>query len=775
MSIGLGREDFSIIIIAGRKSMSVILKNVVTAFCAAITCVHAAVANDVGAPTTEEKIEELLATMSLEEKAGQLTQFSDPGDVTGPTPGEARERRKRELVKSGVIGSTLNVIGAENVRALQKIAVEDSRLGIPMIFGYDVIHGHKTMFPVPLAEAASWDLDLIEQSARVAAIEAAAQGLNWTFAPMVDISRDPRWGRVMEGAGEDPFLGAEIAVARVRGFQGEDLAANDTIAATLKHFAAYGFAEAGKDYNAADVGAVTLFNTILPPFKAALERADARTIMNAFNTLNGVPATGDKYLQRDLLKGEWGFDGFIISDWGSGIEMIEHGFAADELDAARLSMIGGSDMDMESFVYAPYLPDLVRDGEVEEEWLDDAVRRVLRVKFELGLFDDPYRYVDPQREETVLFTSEHREISRKVAEASIVLLKNDNGMLPLKAGEKVALIGALASDKDTPLGNWRAQAEKGSAVSVREAFEEAGLDFEYAEGAAVETGDASFATEVVVNLSDKSGFQDAVDAAAAADKVVLVLGEDALQSGEGRSRADIGLPGVQQALLEEVVAANPSAILAVMSGRPLTLTWADQNVPAIVQAWHLGHEAGYAITDVLTGTVNPSGKLPMTFPRSVGQIPIYYNFLNTGRPGPRKEVFWSHYTDESNAPLYPFGHGLSYTNFEYSRLRTRKKGNGVEVSVRVENMGPREGKEVVQLYIRDRVASVSRPVRELKGFRKISLRSGEQQTVTFLLTGKELGFYDGQGEFVVEPGEFDVFVGGSSSASLTSSFAFSGE
>lgn len=725
------------------------------------------------APAIDQQIEDLIEQMTLEEKAGQLTQFSDPGDVTGPLPKGDRDRRKRRLIQTGVVGSTLNVLGAEKVRTFQKIAVEESRLGIPMIFAYDVIHGHKTIFPIPLAEAASWDLDLIEQSARVAAIEASAQGLNWTFAPMIDISRDARWGRVMEGAGEDPFLGAEIAVARVRGFQGDDLSASDTIAATLKHFAGYGFAESGKDYNAADVGAVTLFNTILPPFRAAIERANARTVMNSFNTLNGIPATGDTYLQRDLLKGDWGFDGFIISDWGSGIEMIDHGFAADERDAARLSMIGGSDMDMESFVYAPYLPELVRDGEVEEAWIDDAVRRVLRVKFELGLFDDPYKYIDEERESALLFTDEHRKISRQVAEASIVLLKNTDDALPLKTGEKIALIGALAADKDSPLGNWRAQGETGTAISVREAFDGANLDFTFAEGAAVEIGEASFATEVVVNTDDKSGFNEAIDAAGSADKVVIVLGEDAYQSGEGRSRADIGFSGVQQELLEAVYAANSNVVLVVMSGRPLVLTWADENIPAIVQAWHLGHEAGPAITNILTGKTNPSGKLPMTFPRSVGQTPIYYNYLNTGRPGPREEVFWSHYTDESNAPLYPFGHGLSYAEFEYSRLRIRNRENGVEVTVRVKNTSDRAGHEVVQLYIHDRVASVSRPERELKGFEKFALDPGERKTVTFILTDKELGFYNTQAEYVVEAGEFDVFVGGSSSAELSAKFDFS--
>ena len=714
----------------------------------------------------QARIEELISQMTLEEKAAQLTQLSNPGDVTGPMPSDEIAREKREIVTSGTIGSMLNVVGVEDTRAFQQIAVEESRLGIPIIFGYDVIHGQKTIFPIPLAEAASWDLELIEQSARVAAIEASAQGINWTFAPMIDISRDARWGRVMEGGGEDPYLGSEIAVARVKGFQGDDLSAHDTIAATAKHFAGYGFAESGKDYNTVDVGTVTLHNVILPPFKAAIERANVRTVMNAFNTLNGIPATADDYLQRDILKGEWAFDGFVVSDWGSGIEMVEHGFAEDGRDVARLSISGGSDMDMESFAYAPHLADLVADGVISEDVIDDAVRRVLQVKFELGLFDDPYRYMDEQREAELLFSGFHRQTAREVADASIVLLKNDENALPLKTDEKIALIGALAADKDTPLGNWRAQGEADSATSVLEAFDASGFTFSYSEGAVVEIGRADFLNEVQVNTTDKSGFADAVQAAQNADKVVIVLGEDAYQSGEGRSRANIDFPGVQQELLELVYAANKNVILVVMSGRPLDLTWADANVPAIIQAWHLGHESGPAILGVLSGEINPSGKLPMTFPRSAGQIPIYYNHLNTGRPGPNNIVFWSHYSDESNAPLFPFGHGLSYTVFQYSELTSSQNGNEITASVTIQNTGNRAGKEVVQLYIRDRVASISRPVRELKGFQKVSLEPGERKIVNFTLTASELGFYNGDGEFLVESGVFDIFVGGSSTAEL---------
>ncbi|MBS3745188.1 MAG: beta-glucosidase BglX [Wenzhouxiangellaceae bacterium] len=716
------------------------------------------------------RIEQIIGEMTLEEKIGQLTQYNGSWDVTGPASDAGDDQRKAEDVNSGLVGSMLNVIGVENIRSIQEKAVRNSRFDIPMIFAYDVIHGHKTMFPIPLAEAASWDLEMIEESARLAAVEASAQGLNWTFAPMVDISRDARWGRVMEGAGEDPFLGARIAVARVNGFQGDALDAADTIAACIKHFAAYGFAEAGKDYNAAEVGTTTLYNVIFPPFKAAIDEANVRTAMNAFNTVNGIPATGDRFLQRDILKGEWGFDGLIVSDWGSAAEMIDHGFAANREEAAFLAMRAGSDMDMESYVYRDHLEDLVEAGRIDEALIDDAVRRVLRVKFELGLFDDPFRYLDEQREATLLLSAEHRDAARRMAERSVVLLKNEGGLLPLKKGESIALIGALAEDKDSPLGNWRAQADEASAVSVVEGFEEADLEFTFAKGAALEVGNADFATEVDVNVTDRSGFEEAVSVAREADKVAIVLGEDALMSGEGRSRARIDLPGVQQELLELVHAANPNVILVVMSGRPLVLTWADENVPSIVQAWHLGHESGHALTNVLTGEVNPSGKLPMTFPRALGQVPIYYNRLPTGRPGPRDVVFWQHYTDEQNAPLYPFGHGLSYTEFDYSDLQVRRRGEEFEVSVNVRNTGGVAGEEVAQLYLRDLFAGISRPVRELKGFEKIALAPGEVKRVTFRLTGQELGYYDPSGAFVVEPGDFEVYVGGSSAADLAASF-----
>jgi len=587
---------------------------------------------------------------------------------------------------------------------------------------------------------------------------------------MIDVTRDPRWGRVMEGAGEDPYLGALIAKARVRGFQGDDLSAHDTIVATAKHFAGYGFAEAGKEYNTVEVGSVTLFNTILQPFRDVLESANPRSVMNAFNTINGIPATADAALQRDLLKGEWGFDGVVVSDWGSAFELIDHGYAVDGRDAACIAITAGSDIDMESHVYLDHLQSLVETGDVDEALIDDAVRRTLRIKFELGLFDDPYRYLNKDREQEKLLAEEHLDAALEMARKSIVLLKNDLSILPISKEESVGLIGALAADKDAPLGNWRGQADAHSAMSVLEGFEQAGLNFQYAHGVTVEIGNAGFEYPVVVNTENRDGFDEAVEAARNVDKVVLVLGETARQSGEGRSRADIGLPGLQQELLEAVCAVNPNVVLVVMSGRPLVLSWADTHVPAIVQAWHLGHRSGQAITDVLTGAENPSGKLPMSFPRAVGQIPVYYNHLNTGRPGPKHEVVWAHYSDVENSPLYPFGYGLSYTWFEYVDLHVEFGNDHVAISFGVINKGAIEGEETVQLYIRDRVASVARPVRELKAFEKLKFAAGERREVMMKLHAKDLGFYGPDGRFILEPGLFDVFVGGSSQTDLAQSF-----
>ncbi len=715
--------------------------------------------------TKLSKIDMLMSKMTLEEKIGQMNQYNGFWDATGPAPEGGDSRWKYDHLKSGLVGSVLNVTGAEAVRAMQKEAVEGSRLGIPLIFGLDVIHGHKTLTPVPLAETASWDLEAIELSARNAAIEASSRGINWTFAPMVDISRDARWGRVMEGAGEDTYLGCQIARARVKGFQGKDLKANNTIAACAKHFAGYGFAEAGMDYNTVDVGTSTLYNVILPPFKACVDEG-VLTVMNSFNILNGVPATGDKFLQREVLKDRWDFQGFVISDWGSGKEMIDHGFAKDLKDVAIIATNAGSDMDMESYGNIRHLKEAVEEGKVDVKYIDDACRRILQAKEDLGLFDDPYKYCNVKREKELLYNDKHMEDALNLAKKSIVLLKNENSILPLSKKEKdLAVIGVLAGEKNSPLGNWRMGSDDNSAISVLEGLKEIGLKHKYEKGPDLIKGNTSFIHEVKINETDRTGFKEAVKLAKKSKKVVLVMGEHGYQSGEGRSRAKLGLPGLQQELLEAIHEVNPNIVLVTMSGRPLVLTWADENIPAILHAWQLGTQSGHAIAAALVGDYNPSGKIPMTFPRSVGQVPIYYNHMSSGRPGPIDLVFWRHYTDEVNAPLYPFGHGLSYTDFEYSDVTVTNNfatTGKVDVSVQLKNTGSVKGKEVVQLYIRDLVASTVRPIKELKGFELVPLEAGESKTITFDLTKEELGFFDPQGKFIFEAGEFHVFIGGSS-------------
>lgn len=724
----------------------------------------------------DDKVADLLSKMTLEEKIGQMNQYNGFWDFTGPSPEAGDAAKKHEHLRKGWVGSMLNVRGVKDVMAVQKIAVEESRLGIPLIIGFDVIHGYKTISPIPLAEAASWDLAVIKKSAMMAAKEASAAGINWTFAPMVDISRDARWGRVMEGAGEDPYLGSKIAKARVTGFQGENLNSEETIVACAKHFAAYGFAEAGRDYNTVDIGSSTLFNTVFPPFKAAKD-AGVRTFMNSFNELNGVPATGDKYLQRDILKGEWNFKGFVVSDWGSITEMIAHGHAKDGNHAAELALNAGSDMDMESYLYVEEAAKLVKEGKVSESIIDDAVSRILKVKYELGLFEDPYKYCDVSREKTITGSKEIVDASLDIAKKSIVLLKNENKLLPLKKeGQKIAIIGALAADKTSPLGSWRIAADDSTAVSVVEGMKAyAGNTLTYAKGADVTIGKTEFVSELKINTTDKSDFPEAIVAAKNADIVVMVLGEHGFQSGEGRSRVDLALPGVQQELLEAISAVNKNIVLVLTNGRPLNISWADENVPAIVEAWHLGTESGNAIAQVLYGDYNPSGKLPMTFPRDVGQVPIYYNYKNTGRPNQPAPgiVFWSHYSDEVNRPLYPFGYGLSYTTFKYNKMKvsnTFKKDQSIKVIVDIKNTGSIEGKEVAQLYIRDLYASTTRPVKELKGFEIVSLKPGETKSVEFILTEKELGFYSNTGEWLLEKGTFEVFVGGSSATTNKTTF-----
>ena len=724
----------------------------------------------------EERIAILMKEMTLEEKVGQMNQYNGSWDFTGPKPEGGSEEEKYIHLKKGWVGSMLSVRGVKEVRAVQKIAVEESRLGIPLIFGFDVIHGYKTLSPIPLAEAASWDLEAIKKSASVAADEASASGLNWTFGPNVDVANDARWGRVMEGAGEDAYLGSKIAQARVKGFQGEKLSDNNTIAACAKHFAAYGFVEAGREYNGVDMSNSKLYNTVLPPFKAAVN-AGVRTFMNSFNTLNGIPATGNSFLLRDILKGDWQFNGFVVSDWASIKEMIVHGYAKDGADASAKAAIAGSDMDMESHLYVKELVQLVKKGLVKQTVVDDAVRRILRVKFELGLFDNPYKYCDEVREKATIGNKANNEAVLDMAKKSIVLLKNEGSLLPLKkSGLKIALIGALANDKNSPLGSWRIAADDDTAISVQEGMQEYKdnqLFFE--KGTDVTTEKQSFVQEVKINTTDFSGFEAAKKLAQESDVVVMVLGEIGFQSGEGRSRTDLGLPGNQQQLLEEIYKVNKKIVLVLNNGRPLALPWASENIPAIVEAWQLGTQTGHAVAQVLYGDYNPSGKLPMSFPRTVGQCPIYYNHFNTGRPVNKEEnVFWSHYIDVANTPLYPFGFGLSYTTFKYSNLKISKdaykKGEAVKVSVEITNTGQYDGKEVVQLYVNDPVASIARPVKELKGFELIDLKKGETKTIQFTLTDKELGFYNNNGTFLVETGLFNIMVGGDSDQGLTSKF-----
>ncbi len=723
----------------------------------------------------EERVESLLKMMTVEEKIGQMNQYSSRWEMTGPAPG-GDENTVLQDIKSGRVGSMLNVVGARATREAQKLAVENSRLGIPMIFGYDVVHGFRTIFPIPLGEAASWDPEAVRKSSAVAAREAAAAGLHWTFAPVLDISRDARWGRVMEGSGEDPYLVSVLAAARVRGFQGDDLSSTETIAACAKHFAAHGFAESGRDYNSVDISETTLREVVLPPFRAAVE-AGVATFMNAFNTISGVPATAHYHLLRDILKGEWNFDGFVVSDWGSIQELISHGVASNKQEAALMAVRAGTDMDLEGACYLG-LAEMVKNGVLDQDLIDDAVRRILRIKFRLGLFDDPYQYSDPVREINTLLSHENLAVSREVARKSIVLLKNDRYLLPLKKrGQNILVVGELAESKDVPLGSWRASAIPNSAVSLLEGIRQAVTSPEsvaFEKGPVYIEGQRTFTSELKFNLTDRKGIPEAVAAASRADVVVMALGEDCFQSGEGRSQTEIGLKGLQEELLEAVIKVNKNVVVVLMNGRPLDIRCMAEAVPAILETWHLGSQAGAAIADVLFGDYNPSGKLPVTFPRSAGQLPLYYNHLSTGRPEKTDIVFWSHYTDELNEPLFPFGFGLSYTTFEYSDLRlssNKMKLNGkIKVFVKVKNTGTLAGEEVVQMYTRDLVGSVSRPVKELKGFRKVMILPGETAEVEFSLEPENLAFYHPDGRWTVEPGQFSLWVGPDSSSGLEAGF-----
>ena len=721
----------------------------------------------------EARIDSLLGVMTVEEKAGQMNQYTSFYDVTGPAPEGGTAAERFEQVRSGLVGSMLNVTGAEGTRKIQELALE-SRLGIPVLFGFDVIHGFKTQFPVPLAEAATFDLDLIERAARYAAIDASAHGVHWTFAPMVDVSPDARWGRIVEGAGEDPYWGSRVAEARVRGFQGADLGEANTIAACVKHLAGYGYAAGGRDYNAVDVSDYVLHNDILPPFRAAAE-AGAATFMNSFNTLGGVPATGDRFLQRDWLKTQLGWPGFIVSDWNSIGEMVTHGAVPDKPAAALKAVRAGSDMDMETAAYVTALPELVRAGELDEGLLDDAVRRILRVKTALGLFDDPFRYCDPAREAAVANDEGLLAAAVETAAASAVLLKNEAGLLPLDASAtpRIAVIGDLAADADSPLGTWSLAAERNTAVTLLDALEAAapGADITYVAGPPTLAADSKrdFLFEMDVNATDRTGLGEAVAAARAADVVVLALGEPGFLSGEARSRADISLPGLQRELYEAVLAANPRTAVVLYSGRPLAIPALAEAAPAILLAWQPGSYGNTGIAEVLTGVRNPRGRLPVSFPHHVGQEPLTYRQYPTGRPTDEGMtssgiVFHSHYMDAPTGALFPFGHGLSYTTFETSAPRVVSNdlstGGELVAEVDVRNTGQRAGTETVMLYVSDPVATRVRPGRELKGVQSVALAPGASDTVRFGLSPKHLQYWTPEEGWHLEPGALTLRVGG---------------
>ena len=717
------------------------------------------------------KVDELLKKMTLEEKIGQLNQYTNDANPTGPL---VVNPNKEKEIKGGLLGSMLNVIGADRTRKYQELAMQ-SRLKIPLLFGLDVIHGYKTTFPIPLAEAASWDLSAMEQSARIAATEASASGIHWTFAPMVDIARDPRWGRVMEGAGEDTYLGTKIAYARVKGFQGK-LGDLNSVMACAKHFAAYGAAIGGREYNSVDLSDRMLWEVYLPPFKAAVD-AGAATFMNAFNDINGIPATANKYIQRDILKGKWNFKGFVVSDWGSIGELVTHGYSKDSKEAAYSAITAGSDMDMESNAYRNNLAQLVNEKRVPIALLDEAVKRILRKKFELGLFDDPYRYCNQERQDAAIFNPENSKAAREIAAKSIVLLKNSpatgnsgDGILPLsKYTKTIAFIGPMVKPKRINHGFW--------AVNLKE------IDSSYIvsqwEGLENKVGKTTkllYAKGCDIEGTNKAGFQEALDIANQSDVVIVSIGERYNMSGESKSRSNIHLPGVQEDLLKELQKTGKPIVVLINAGRPLVFNWVADNMPTIVYTWWLGSEAGNAIADVLFGDYNPSGKLPMTFPREEGQIPIYYNHFNTGRPSINEEkLYKSSYIDLQNTPKFPFGYGLSYTTFNYSNLKlskTKMKANEtIEVSVSISNTGKYEGEEIVQLYIKDKYASIIRPILELKDFQKIKLAVGETKTIKFNIDNNKLSFYNEKLEFKSEIGDFELMIGASSSdIRLNSSF-----
>ena len=710
--------------------------------------------NSFGQKTIDQKVSELLSKMTLEEKVGQLVQYSGFEYATGPQ--NSNSASVLDEIKKGKVGSMLNVAGAEETRKFQELALK-SRLKIPMLFGQDVIHGYRTTFPVNLGQAASWDLGLIEKSERIAATEASAYGIHWTFAPMVDIARDPRWGRVMEGSGEDTYLGTQIGLARIRGFQGKGLGNIDAIMACAKHFAAYGAAVGGRDYNSVDMSLRQLHETYLPPFKAAAE-AGVATFMNSFNDINGIPATANKYILRDLLKDKWNYQGFVVSDWGSIGEMVPHGYAKDNKEAAEKAINAGSDIDMESRAYMAELPKLVQEGKVDPKLIDDAARRILVKKFEMGLFDDPYRFSNEKRQKEQLNNQENRKFGREFGSKSIVLLKNEKNILPLsKSTKTVALIGPFGKETTANHGFW--------SVAFKDDNQRIVTQFDGIKNQLDKNSTLLYAKGANVDDQDKSMFAEAVETAKKADVVIMTLGEGHAMSGEAKSRSNLHFSGVQEDLLKEIAKTGKPIVLMINAGRPLVFDWAADNIPTIMYNWWLGTEAGNSIADVLFGTVNPGGKLPMSFPRTVGQIPVYYNHYNTGRPAKNNtdRNYVSAYIDLDNDPKFPFGYGLSYTQFKYSDMNlssTNLKGNQtLNVNVKVSNTGNYDGEEVLQLYIRDLVGKVVRPVKELKGFQKVFIKKGESKTINFTLTPENLKFYDDELNYDWEAGEFDIMIG----------------
>jgi beta-glucosidase len=710
------------------------------------------------------KVETLLSQMTLEEKVGQLSLFASGWDVTGPT----LNSNYKQLIRDGRAGAILNARGVEYVRTLQKMAVEESRLKIPLIFGLDVIHGYTTIFPIPLGQAASWDLEAIEKADQIAAREASAAGINWTFAPMVDIARDPRWGRVGEGAGEDTWLGSQIAKARVRGFQGKGYGDGMHILACAKHFAAYGAPLAGRDYNTVDMSPLSLYECYLPPYKACID-AGVATIMTSFNEINGVPSASNKWLLTDLLRNDWGFKGFVVTDYTAIPELVNHGVAEDLKSAAELALNAGVDMDMQGSTFLDNLPGLLKEKKVSIKSIDEAVRFILRAKIQLGLFDDPYRFCNQQREQTELMTTENLDFARKLVSESCVLLKNDNHTLPIPGTVKtLAVIGPLADAGKEMLGTWSAAGDGKRCITLIEGIRNKC-------GGAVKV-----VYEKGCNINDKNltGIDSAIRLARGADYVILALGESPGMEGEASSRSDIDLPGVQNQLADAVIKTGKPTAVVLFNGRPLTISHLNEIAPAILESWFGGTEAGNGITDILFGDVNPSGKITMSFPRNTGQIPVFYNAKNTGRPySPDRpdEKYVSRYIDIPNSPLYPFGFGLSYTSFSYSDIKAAVGEKTITISANVTNNGERDGEEIVQLYIQDLVGSITRPVKELKGFRKLLIRKGETVNVSFTLTPDDLSFYHPDLKKYWEPGEFKAFVGGNSVEVISASFSFEGE